>query len=74
MTDILTIRLDREEKRAVQRLAGKSGASQWVRGLIRAQLRSHPKAFLAAHKQWLAAHGEPADQRAILGWFRKNRR
>ncbi|MGA2541877.1 MAG: hypothetical protein ABSG78_10020 [Verrucomicrobiota bacterium] len=74
MTEILTIRLDRAEKRAVQKLAGKSGASRWVRGLIRAQLRSPSPGFLARHKQWLATQNKVVEDETILDWFRKNRR
>jgi predicted transcriptional regulator len=74
MTEIITIRLDRAEKKAVQKLAGKSGASRWVKGLIQAQLRSQPKGLLAEHEAWLATQTVVVDDDAILDWFRKNRR
>jgi hypothetical protein len=74
MTEILTIRLDRAEKRAVQKLAGKSGASRWVRGLVRAQLGSPSPGFWERHNQWLATQGKSVDSSEILEWFRKNRR
>ena len=74
MTDTLTIRLDRAEKRAVQKLAGKSGASRWVRGLIRAQLGSPVPGHFARHQQWLATQTDKVDDEVLLDWFRKNRR
>jgi hypothetical protein len=74
MTEILTVRLARSEKRAVQKLAGKSGASRWVRGLIQVQLRPPSTNFLARHQQWLATQGESVSDEAVLDWFRKNRR
>jgi hypothetical protein len=74
MTEVLTIRLDRAEKRAVQKLAGKSGASQWVRGLIRAHLRSPSQGHFARHQQWLATQTQSVDDEVLLDWFRKNRR
>jgi len=74
MTEVLTIRLDRAEKRAVQKLAGKAGASRWVRGLIRAQLRSPSPGFVARHEQWLATQKTIVDDETILDWFRRNRR
>jgi predicted transcriptional regulator len=74
MTEVLTIRLDRAEKRAVQKLAGKSGASKWVRRLIRAQLDLPCPGFVARHEQWLATQPKMVDDGAILDWFRKNRR
>jgi hypothetical protein len=74
MTEVLTIRLGCAEKRAVQKLAGKAGASRWVRGLIRAQLRSPSPGFVARHEQWLATQTTVVDDEKILDWFRKNRR
>jgi predicted transcriptional regulator len=74
MTETLTVRLDRAEKRAVQKLAGKAGASRWVRRLIRAQLDLPAPGFLARHNQWLATQRKVVDDETILDWFRKNRR
>jgi predicted transcriptional regulator len=74
MTEVLTIRLDRAEKKAVQKLAGKSGASRWVRGLIQAQLRSPSPGYWAKHNEWLATQPESVDSSVVLDWFRKNRR
>lgn len=58
----------------MQKLAGKAGASRWVRGLIRAQLRSPSPGFVARHEQWLATQKTVVDDEKILDWFRKNRR
>ena len=74
MTEILTIRLDRREKRALQRLAGASGVSSYVRGLIQAQLRAQPQSFLAQHKQWLATQPILGDGAVAVEWFKRNRR
>jgi hypothetical protein len=74
MTAILTIRLDPAEKKAVKKLAGKSGASKWVRGLIQAQLRPPSPGYLARHQQWLATQTDSVDDETLLDWFRKNRR
>jgi predicted transcriptional regulator len=71
MTETLTIRLDRAEKRAVQKLAGKEGASRWVRRLIRAQLCLPSPGFLARHEQWLATQNKVVDSSVVLDWFRK---
>jgi len=74
MTETITVRLDRAEKRAVQKLAGKAGASRWGRRLIRAQLDLPTPGFLARHNQWLATQRKVVDDETILDWFRKNRR
>jgi hypothetical protein len=74
MTEILTIRLDPAEKKAVQKLAGKSGASKWVRELIQAQLRPPSPSYWTKHNEWLATQKVVVSDEEILDWFRKNRR
>jgi len=74
MTEILTIRLDPAEKKAVRKLAGKEGVSHWVRRLIRAQLDLPWPDFVARHEKWLATQTDRVSDEEILDWFRKNRR
>jgi len=74
MTEILTIRLDPAQKKAVKKLAGKSGVSKWVRELIQAQLRPPSPGHFARHQKWLATQTDSVDDETLLDWFRKNRR
>jgi hypothetical protein len=74
MREILTIRIDPAEKKAVRKLAGKEGVSHWVRRLIRAQLDLPFPDFVAWHEKWLATQPKLVDDDEILDWFRKNRR
>ena len=74
MTEVLTVRLEPAEKKAVKKLAGRTGVSKYVRGLIQAQIRPPSPGYWAKHEKWLATQTVRVSGEEILDWFRKNRR
>ena len=57
MTTTLTIRLDRGELREIERAAGKLTRSEWVRRVIRREIKRPNRAGWAEHFDWLEKYG-----------------
>jgi hypothetical protein len=74
MTTTLTIRLSREEKRILEKLAGPGQVSQWVRSLIQSRIHRPATTGWADHFHRLLASGTEISEAEVKGWFSKNRR
>ena len=73
MTATLTIRLKQEEKKALEKLAGRGKISPWVRKLIQAQIGQPQKVDWSEHFRKMKGL-KPISTEEVDAWFRQTRR